>query len=107
MNPPRDTPTMLLDLLAGWSRFVGEAADDGEETPEEFRAKYGPDDNPPDQATWRQHYTQDYAYHLAGLYQQAAATLKDEDEPTTRLTPRQFLEQHILPLFDEPPQDQP
>ena len=99
LEVPEDKATMLLDLLAGWSRFVGQCEEDGRLPPGRFQAEYGP--NAPDQEVWRALYTQPYAERLAMLYQRAGElVLVDEDGEST-LTAKQFLERYVLPLFGD------
>ena len=98
---------MLLDLLAGWVETINPAREDAEAGFRAWRRGRAGDTNREAYEAYRRHYSQAYQDRAMQLYQLAGELAwTDEDDPN-RLTPRQFLEQHVLPLFDEPPQDQP
>ena len=73
-----DATQALLDMLAGWHEFV---ADRIEETDNECRS-----------------YTEGYSDATFDLYRKVVE-LVWTDEPN--LTPREFIEQHVLPLFSK------
>lgn len=96
---PEDKATMLLDLLAGWSRYVGQCEEDGRLPPGRFQAEYGP--SAPDQEEWRAVYTQAYGEGLAMLYQLAGEVVVAEENGEPTLTAKQFLHRYVLPLFGD------
>ena len=69
-----DATQALLDILAGWEHFVEERIDDSD-SPE---------------------YSERYLDVIFDLRQKMAEIVWT-DEPT--LTPHEFVEQHVLPLF--------
>lgn len=95
---PADKVGMLLDLLAGWLELAGEREEYGQLKPKKFRKRGGK--HHLHQVEWQRRHPPGYGDAIHHHYHQAADLTWPDESETPDLTPRDYLERFVLPLFD-------
>ncbi len=95
---------LLLDMLAGWAEYVEACIELAELPREQFEAEYFGDEpvEPDVYESWKAHYTRDYLDAVEALEETAETLVLDFAGEGGAMTPAEFLEQEVVPLFRHP-----